>query len=429
MRRDLLVALLVAVSPALALANGYNVPNVNARDLALVDSARASQHTAAAVYANPAALAGLEGLNLSLGLSVLDLRTEWKGPAEPEATNAGIPRATNRSVASIRFKPVPPPAIFVAYGGKAGEHGWGVGGGLNIIAGGNVFWPDNWTGRYRIITVDRKVWGFYLTGGFEVVKQLKVGGGLVYYRTTEELIQAIDFVTSDGRATLAASGGAVSYDLSALITPVPGFPLTLAVDYKHQGVQKLTGNAHFSNVPPSLSTSPLLQDQGVTHMLTVPNVLNFGLAFQATPKLLLTAGFTWDRYEVYQEDVFQGDLGASVVVNRFYDNGHTFRLGAEYAVTPQLTLRGGLLRDISGLKTSTLSPTLPDSDVWGGALGGGYAFTPDLGVDFTAWYAHFDEVTATETGPSPKAFPGTYQSQAVILAVALVVRDPLGLFR
>ncbi len=63
--KHLLAAVLLV--PALALANGYDVPNVNPRDLALVSSGLAAQVDAGAAYANPAAMARLgPGLNLSL---------------------------------------------------------------------------------------------------------------------------------------------------------------------------------------------------------------------------------------------------------------------------------------------------------------------------------------------------------------------------
>src|SRR6266496_2016042 len=107
------VALVTLLLPTLALANGYNVPNVNPRDLARVDSARAAQDTAAAVYGNPAALAGIQGVNLSLGVSLLDLRSDWHAPDgfTPLPLAASSPRD-----ASLKFKPVPPPALFASYG-------------------------------------------------------------------------------------------------------------------------------------------------------------------------------------------------------------------------------------------------------------------------------------------------------------------------
>ncbi len=411
--------------PGLALANGYNVPNVNPRDLAMADSARASQSTAAAVYANPAALADVQGLNLSLGLSLLDLRTTWNAP--DGFTPARLPNGQpGRLTDSLDFKPVPPPALFVSYGGKFGERGWGAGVGMNIPQGGNVFWPGDWAGRFRIITVDRKVYGFYGTAGVDIVKGLKLGGGLVYYYTTETLNQdAANLGLPDianPNAELKTSGGALAWDIAALITPVESLPLSFSVDYKHQGVQTLKGDAKFTNVTPGiLALDPRLVNQSATHVLTIPNVLNVNAAYRVLPPLLVTAGFTFDRYVVYPEDVFVGSKGVTVSVPRHYSNGNTYRLGAEYDLSERYAVRAGVLRDISGLKRETYSPTLPDANAWAGGLGGSVHVTRDLAIDLAFFYAKLDEVSSTATtdvasGP----FPGRYDSKVFIYSAAVV---------
>ncbi len=85
--------------------------------------------------------------------------------------------------------------------------------------------------------------------------------------------------------------------------------------------------------------------------------------------LQLTGVYTLTRYSVYTADTFVGDKGTTIDVPRKYGDGHTFRVGAEYDVDPRLTLRGGVLRDLSGLKTDTYSPTLPDVERLVGAVG------------------------------------------------------------
>jgi len=87
-----------------------------------------------------------------------------------------------------------------------------------------------------------------------------------------------------------------------------------------------------------------------------------------------------------------------------------------------------VLRDVSGLDTDTYSPTLPDSNAWAGALGATWAFTPDLALDAAVWYVHLDEVTATNTGPFPQAFPGRYNPQAFIYSLAVTWKNPLRTF-
>src|SRR5512138_2056558 len=87
--------------PALALANGYDVPNVNPRDLAMCGSVVAAQEDAAAAYANPAALSRLRGLNVNAAFSALDLHTKWNGLGQSAETKTRL---------------APPVSIFAAYG-------------------------------------------------------------------------------------------------------------------------------------------------------------------------------------------------------------------------------------------------------------------------------------------------------------------------
>src|SRR5207249_12237995 len=121
--------------------------------------------------------------------------------------------------------------------------------------------------------------------------------------------------------------------LSAEVQPLKGIPLTIAADYKHQGVQTLTGHAHFDSAPDALKRYGLL-DQGVTHVLTYPNRLEMGAAYRIIPALLVTAQWTCERFHVYKNDVFAGDLGTTVAVDRDYKNGYTLRFGGEFEALP-----------------------------------------------------------------------------------------------
>jgi long-chain fatty acid transport protein len=410
MNKTILALLVASLLPAVALANGYSVPNVNPKDLGVAGSATAAQGDAAATYANPAALSKLEpGLHLSMGASLLDLASTWTAPGGGTSVDT-------------EFNPVPPPALYAAWAGKALGRGWAVGAGLNIPAGGAVKWHEGWEGDTHIVTVDRKVYAGYLTAGFEVLPWLRLGGGAVYYHTTEKLSQSIDYLGSEGMAEIATAGGALSYDLSAeLALPIPRLPVTVAVDYKHKAHQTLEGEAHFADVPAALE--PNLPDQDATHALVFPNTLNVGVAIRPTERLLVTAGYTYDRYRVYAEDRFTGDLGTEVVVDRQYDDGQTFRLGAEYQATKRLQVRAGILRDLSGLREDTFSPSLPDGNTWAGSVGASFALRPNLGVHGALFVAPFDEVT---TDPAADNFQGSYETRATIFALGFTWSPKFG---
>ncbi|HTN51167.1 MAG TPA: outer membrane protein transport protein [Anaeromyxobacter sp.] len=412
----LLLALLL---PALALANGYDVPNVNPRDLAMVGSLVAAQNDAEATYANASALARMEGFSLSLAGSMLDLKTSWSAPAG--SYMEGSPPATTK------FMPAPPVSLFASYSGKLADRGAGVGFGMNIPGGGNVFYDNDWAGRGRIITVDRKLYGFYLNGGIEVIPHLRVGGGATYIHTEEYLKQGVQ-PNVDWYGELATSGGGWGFNLSAEGEPIPSIPLTIGIDYKHKVPMHLTGNAHFVVGDPLLQPNPANPsaappvDQGATHDLTYPNVINVGAAYRVIEPLLVAFTYTYNRYSIYQSDVFVGDKGTTIEVPRHYKDGYTFRLGGEYDLTKEVQLRAGVLRDISGMNVDYYSPTLPDGNVWAGALGAGWKIQPDLTLSGAFFYAWFDTVKQTGT----LELPGIYDSRAYIVSLGVTWRTDFG---
>src|SRR6184192_49533 len=393
--------LAVFLAPAAAFAGGYVVPNINARDLAMVGSPVAAQDSAAATYQTPAALAKLDGLNVSADVSLIDLRTTWSDPTLGRESN--VPKAAF------------PPALYVAYGFALPEQlrsmRAGVGVGFTVPGGGYVFWRDTFPGRNEILSVDRKMFGFYLTGGVQVLPELRVGGGLVYYRSTEYLTQGLNILSSQGQIDLATAGGVLSYDVSAEVTPLRDLPLTVAIDYKHQGVQKLTGHAHAEGLP--LALQPRLLDQGVTHVLTYPNQLNVGAAYQVIPPLLVTFDWTLERQVVYKDDTFAGDRGVTVVVPHNYTNDYTLRLGGEFKVLPMLRVRAGLEYDHAPQPPQTITPALPTANTWDVGVGAGYTVAPGLEINAAYFHAFYDTTTAV----GPEAFPGTYETHTNIYAL------------
>ncbi len=451
MRKSIVASLLLA--PSLAFASGYSLPNTNPRDLGVCASAVAAQRDSGAAFALPAALARLRGPYVSVGGGVVNVFNDWKDPTPgatlppyttfaPPTPGPSEPGSESMDLTITAF-----PNISAAYGGKLaalGDRGWGAGVSIQPFGGAIVNWPDDWAGRYRILEVDHRTFSVIGSAGIEVIPQVRLGGGVIYYYTMRDLKQKAwvqwtnpiaPGTVPDATGELDISGGAFSYDLSAEIEPLAGIPLTFAVDYKHQAVQDLDGDVTWTDLPPSLATTttPLIFNAtGAKQTLTIPNLLNVGVAYRVVKPLLLTFTYTFDRWEVYQTDTFIPNNGAApLVVQRNYRNGHTFRGGAEYDLTRAFQVRAGLQRDVSGLRTSTYSPTLPDASSWGVSLGGTFRFARGFSVDAAVFYANMDEVTATDVGREPGIYPtgvavqpsgtfrGTYEPQALVYGLAL----------
>jgi long-chain fatty acid transport protein len=407
MRKLALLSALLC-TPVLSLASGFEVINTNPRDLALSSSAVAAQQDAAAVYANPAALSRLEGLNLSLAGGILSLSTTWTAPA-------GDPYLSGS--ADTNFAPTTPVNLYAAYGTKIGARGLGFGLGMAVPGGGQMDWDEDWQGRGRIIVVQRRMLGFYANAGVEVFPWLRLGGGAIYYYGMQYLKIGIQ-PYPDAYGELDTAGGGFSFQLAAEVKPLEN--LTFGIDYKHKAVMSMDGNAHLQ-MPPKLQ-GPTTQDQGAKEDLPFPNQLAIAAAYRVSKPVLLMLQFNYARFQVYTSDLIIGDSGLTFDIPRNYDDGYTIRAGVEWDQSDRLALRAGLMRDISGLSTDTLSPTLPDSNTWGFSAGAAYAFKPGLSLNAAVFYGLRDKQTATGT----EAFPGSYNTDVWIATLGVVWATGVG---
>ncbi|HEX9050228.1 MAG TPA: outer membrane protein transport protein [Anaeromyxobacter sp.] len=448
------IAVLALAFPSLAVASGYSLPNTSPRDLGVSASALAAQYDSGAAFTLPAGLARLDGPSATVAGGAVTLSVKWKDP-----TGAASDTSIDR-----KFTPIG--NLSVAYGGKIaalGDRGWGVGFGVEPFGGSVVSWPSDWAGRYRIVKVDRQVFSGVLTAGVEVVNRVRLGGGLLYYYTKEELSQHAFMAPFAGTSpadignpatwnptlpdavgTIDANGGALSYDVSAEVQPLPDLPLTFAVDYKHKASQTLKGDAKWSNLTPLASATGALGATPFANMdaqqeLTIPNRLEIGAAYRALKPLLFTAAYTFDRWVVYDKDVLEGANGYKISIPRNYSNGWTIRGGAEYDFTDMVAGRIGLQYDHSGLDPKYYSPTLPDATSVGVTLGARVKVAQGVAVEAAAFYAKMHEVTSQDPNPatpgtgleptySPPStfipategtFRGTYDTSAFIFTVGL----------
>jgi long-chain fatty acid transport protein len=405
------------LTPGVALAGGYVIPNETARDLGLGQAALAAQEGAEALFLNVAALAGQIGLDVSANGELLVNRTDWSDPGLGSASL--IPKAST------------PPAVTVAYGDKLPNGmAWGAGAGIDVPAGGKLVWPNGWPGQQAIQSVDQQVFQIGVGAAIRPISELKIGVSYLRYQVAEELHQSINYLDHFGDAGLAMSGGANCFSIASEFK-VPSVPLTLAATYKHSAALHLSGNAHFTDVPPAFTA--MIHDQGVTEDLTIPNEFWVGAAYEVYPNVKVMASYNFERWSVYKQDKFvgtdtnpDGSPQFSVTVPRNYNNAHVIRTAGEWKHTPflpALTLRAGILRSISDQPTDTISPSLTDASSWAVSIGGGYDIMRGLRVDLGYQHAFFDTVTST----GPDTLPGTYKTQVDLVSLGVNWRSDLGL--
>ena len=83
--------------------------------------------------------------------------------------------------------------------------------------------------------------------------------------------------------------------------------------------------------------------------------------------------------------------GVCEVLNLNYRDGWLFALGAEYAYSPLLTLRGGVGYEISRIEDSTRDILVPDSNRVLVSLGASYKYSESITVDLASAHIFFDD--------------------------------------
>ena len=407
--RSLIIATTV-LAPSAAFAGGYILPNESPRELALSQAAVADTNSADALFINTAGLAGQDGLDVAVGGELLLNHTDWSDPTLGKA--------------SINTKNNTPPTAAVSYGNHLENGmGWGAAIGVNVPAGGSLYWPKGWQGQEYIQSVNQQVFAIGAGAAIQPLPFLKLGASYLRFQATEELHQSINFLDHYGDAGLGMSGGSNGFSVDAEVA-VPQAPLKFGFRYSHAQQFDLSGHAHFTDVPTAFQT--LLHDQTVTENLIIPDVFWAGASYEVMPKLTVMAAFDFERWSPYKADNFVGSGGFTVTVPRNYNNAYVFRVAGEWENTPflpGLTLRAGLLRSQSKQPTTTISPSLTDGDSTAFSLGAGYNVLETLRIDLGYQHAFFDSVTAS----GPDAFPGTYKTNVDLISLGVNWRTDLGM--
>ena len=112
----------------------------------------------------------------------------------------------------------------------------------------------------------------------------------------------------------------------------------------------------------------------------LPDVVTFGVRQHITDAFRLAAGVEWSNWSRFEEVLVTGGP-ADIPLGFHYEDGWFFSAGAEYDVTSDLTLRGGIGYEISPVVDEARSFRLPDNDRLWLSAGASYQATERFGFD------------------------------------------------
>ncbi len=381
---------------------------------------------AASLWWNPAAIAGIEKAEASANVSlilpkgdVVDNGTVIRRPGGTFAPVGGS--STSRD--PINKGVLPSGAIAVPLGDRLAV-------GLAVTSPYSFttdYSADSWA-RYSADRTYLRTFDIQPSVGVAVTDWLRIGGAANVQHVDASLSNALPNLAAalpDGSQKLEGGGWDVGWTAGV---QMHNDWATVGVSYKSAIKHTLKGDLTVSGLLGPLAARNTTVS-GVEATFYTPAQIMIGGRFRLTDALTLNAQTirsTWDQFDAIR-------LGAplNTALPENYRNIWSYATGIDYALSPRLTVRGGVQRTLTPTRDGERDARVPDANRWNYGLGASFDVTPHFALDAAANYVDFadasiDRLTAAYAGTAaqtPVALNGTLENaHAVVLSLGGRVR-------
>ncbi|MCX6120588.1 MAG: outer membrane protein transport protein [Ignavibacteriales bacterium] len=420
----------------IALGGGYQLNEQGARAVGMGGAFVARASDPSAIYFNPAGMTSLKGINVLGGFNLIMPSSTFKG--------VGVMQPVEASAKSQVFTPIN------VYGTYQANDRVTVGLGIYNPYGLGTEWDNLWgpalngayLGSMKSVKADIATWYFNPSFALKINDQLSVGWGVSYVYATVTLTKnPLGIPTS----LMEMTGTGKGWNANFGATYKPMDKLSIGLSYRASTNIEFTGDLKFSgmnvHIPglPATYTYALLFPGGTGKAtLPLPANLQVGAAYEIMPELTVEGDFQFVQWSAYKQlsiaitppviiplpPPYPTLVGQGTITqDKNWDDGFLLRAGAEYKYNADITLRGGLILDLTPQPASKTEPMLPDADRTDITLGGSYKINDNLSVDASYMLVLFAEKNAASSNPTGSSsssiggVPGVYNSTAHIFSV------------
>lgn len=396
-------------------ASGFQINEHGAKAMAMAGAFTGVASDASTIYYNPAGLTNLKGTNILAGVTLIAPSAKFTGPS---------PLTTETEMESQVFTP------FNFYITHSFNEQWAVGLGVNNQYGLGTKWPEDWAGNE--LAVDTEIKSFYFTPAvaFRPSKMFSIGVGLTYAIADVKILRkSAHPIPGQPKYEVNLEGDGTSIGFTAGILVKPSDMVSLGLSYRSENSFDMEGDA--TSTPsgfthPQLGAFIAFPNGPIKAPLTTPQNITLGIGLTPSEALTIGADFQWVGWSSYDKlevtfdeyDLDPATAGQQNVLStpRKYEDSFIIRAGAEYMLSPEFALRGGVLYDKNPVQDQYVEPTLPDADRIGINLGFGYNISSSVKVDFAYMLLIFGEREITN---SAFGFNGTYNNSAHLFGLNL----------
>lgn len=344
-------------------AAGFSLYETSARGNAMGGATVGKAYDASTVYANPAGMTQLPGVQTMAGVTLIQPSGRIETPG------------AHTSLESDWF---PPPHAYATW---QAHDSWWLGMGVYSEFGLGTQYPDTWPGRFNAIETTIDTITLNPNVAYKATDRLSFALGAramyldFYNKKAVATPTAYVPLFGDTLGTMKLNGDSwgFGYNAAALykITDDLGFGLV----YRSRVKQEVEGDIEFVRTAgpyPDNRTSAGAD-------LTLPSSATAGLNYQATEKLNLGTALTWTEWSTY--DALNIDFGSAILpgVTKSYtekDWSDVWRasVGADYALTENWSLQAGYVYDMCPINKAHTDFMLPAGDRHIVGLGCGYTW-------------------------------------------------------
>src|SRR5262245_30450744 len=372
MKSRLTIVFLALVWPLVSLnqmafAGGYIIPHQTARGLGLSNAMTAGVNDASAVYYNPAALSEVQGDNLLMSGTYVNLQNSVENSGR-KSTNKHDDNFLASFFANYRI----PNSDFTLGIGTYAPFGLAT-----------EYDKDAFT---RFAAIDTELKTIYVTSAlsWNPSSYFSVGAGLSFVHASGVFSRALclDPISGctqplglEGRVRVTDTADAFAYNLGLLVKPTDslkfGFTYRSRVDLRFDNAE-----AKFRG---AFSTPTV---RAYVRPVRLPPVINSGVFWQIAPSWGVEFVYEYTRWSEFKSlsatfspiPVFL-PLGAPVPgfsSPQEWKNTSTLRLGSFYRFDDRWEIRGGIGLEGTPIPNRTLSPAIPGADLFTLNTGVGY---------------------------------------------------------
>ncbi len=436
-----------------AMAEGYQVNTLSTRQLGMGHTGTALHLGSESMIFNPAGLTSLDSsLEVTGSLTGIFATAKAILPDGSEYTTDN--KASTPMSATVGF------SIYDNF--KAGVA-------FYTPYGSGINWTDNWPGACLNQSVSLKTYTLQPTLAWEPIKGLSIGAGLMItwgnvdlskglvepasFNKMQQMLIATGQMSPDmyyeyDDTTIPASvnlkGSAkVAYGVHAGVMWDINKKWTVGFSYRSKMMMKVnSGLATVRYANPQaqgiLSSSVGLLNQGQFEAeMPCAAVYNFGISYKPIPNLVVAfdAQLTgWNAYQYLDINFLDESLaGYNQHIEKDYSNSWTFKLGAQYGITPRMDLRLGLMIDTTPVCPNHYNPETPGCTKIEPSLG--FSFRPiknfsiDLALLYVAGlnandrsYTYPDLILSQLGTPVERTFTADYRVHSINPSIGFTVK-------